>query len=155
MKSILGAASAAALMASLCACATVTRGTSEQFKVVTAPPGASVRTSTGFTCSPTPCSIKLPRKTGFDTTVSLAGYKSQTVHVRSEVGGGGAAGFAGNMVAGGVLGMAVDSTDGAMDDLKPNPLKVTLEPQGPMSSADPAPAAVVQATPSTPAAAKP
>lgn len=143
MKAILCGLSAVALSASLCACATVTRGTSTQFKVVSTPPGASVRTSTGFACSPTPCSIKLPRKAEFDATVSLAGYKAQTVHIHSEVGGGGAAGLAGNLVAGGLIGMAVDGTDGAMNDLKPNPLTLTLEPEAapaatPTSAAEPA-----------------
>jgi hypothetical protein len=34
----------------------------------------------------------------------------------------------GNAVVGGIVGIAVDATDGAMDDLVPNPLKVTLDP---------------------------
>jgi hypothetical protein len=87
-----------------------------------------VKTSTGFTCGPTPCQIKLPRKTPFDATITLTGYEPQTVHVRSEVGGGGAAGMAGNVIAGGLIGMAVDGSDGAMNDLKPNPLTITLQP---------------------------
>jgi len=148
MKAVMFAASAIVLSASLAGCATVVRGTSTEFKVVSTPPGASVRTSTGFACSPTPCSIKLPRKAEFDATVTLAGYKAQTVHVRSVVGGGGAAGFAGNMVAGGLVGMAVDGADGAMNDLKPNPLSVTLQPE----SAAPTASSASPAEQSTPTA---
>ena len=154
MRTILCAAAIAALAANLCACATVTRGTSTQFKVVSTPPGATVKTSTGFSCAPTPCQIKLPRKRPFDATISLAGYQSQTLHIRSVVGGGGAAGFAGNAVAGGFLGMAVDGTDGAMNDLKPNPLNVTLQaapaPDTAAPAATPASAPADQSAPHAP-----
>jgi len=33
----------------------------------------------------------------------------------------------GNAVFGGVIGIGVDATSGALNDLKPNPVKVTLE----------------------------
>jgi hypothetical protein len=152
MQSMLRAVSALAFCASLGACATVTRGTTTDFKVSSAPPGASVSTSTGFACSPTPCTIaKMPRKTAFDATVTLAGYQPQTVHVASKVSGGGGAGFAGNLVAGGVLGMVIDGSDGSMNDLSPNPLAVTLVPVGAppaaASTAPPAPGALSEGGP--------
>jgi len=155
MKTI-ACAALAALATSLCACATVTRGTSTDFKVATAPPGASVKTSTGFSCAPTPCQMKLPRKTPFDATVSLDGYQSQTIAVRSEVSGAGTAGFVGNAVAGGLIGMAVDGTDGAMNDLRPNPLTVTLQPTASAAASPPAaqPASDPQSAPA-PATATP
>jgi hypothetical protein len=140
MKSVFGVASATALLLSLGACATVTRGTTTDFKVASTPPGAELKTSTGFACSPTPCSVKLPRKTAFDATVTLAGYKPQTVHIQSKVGGGGTAGFIGNAVAGGAIGMVIDGSDGAMDDLVPNPLNVTLDQDTqPVTAPTPAP----------------
>jgi|SRR5579872_1444285 len=135
MKSVFGVASATALLLCLGACATVTRGTSTDFKVSSTPPGADFKTSTGFACSPTPCSVKLPRKTAFDATVTLAGYKPQTVHIQSKVSGGGTAGFVGNAVAGGVVGMVIDGSNGSMDDLVPNPLNVTLEKDAPAQTA--------------------
>jgi len=155
MQKLIWALSALAVSASLGGCATVTRGTTTEFKVASVPPGAAVKTSTGFVCDATPCSLKMPRKDPFDVTLTKPGFKDATVHVRSAVGGGGAAGMAGNLVAGGLLGMAIDGTDGAMDDLTPNPLNVTLEPAdgapapvaaspaaGPaIATADPAPAA--------------
>jgi hypothetical protein len=129
MKTLLRAASAVALCASLGACATVVRGTQTDFKVASTPPGASVTTSTGFSCSPTPCTIKkMIRKEAFDATITLAGYKPKTVHIQSLVEGGGAAGAVGNVLVGGIIGVAVDATSGAMDDLVPNPVSVTLEP---------------------------
>jgi len=110
------------------ACATVTRGTHTNFAVESDPPGAAVSTTTGFSCPSTPCQLKLPRKEAFDVTVTKAGYETEVVHVASKVQGGGAAGFAGNAVVGGLIGAAIDGSDGAMKDLVPNPVKVKLQP---------------------------
>lgn len=133
MNIVLRGVSAAALCLSLSglgACATITRGTTQEVIVESTPPGAAVRTTTGFTCEATPCTFKMPRKEGFSVTISKDGYKPATVTVESKVAGGGAAGFAGNVIAGGVIGMGVDATSGAMMDLVPNPVSVTLEPAG-------------------------
>jgi hypothetical protein len=142
MKSVLGAASATALLLSLGACATVIRGTNTDFKAASTPPGASVTTSTGYQCSPTPCVIHgMARKEAFDATFKLTGYKPLTRHVQSLVQGGGAAGAIGNVMVGGVIGVAVDATDGAMDDLVPNPLAVTMEPDSSAQTPPPTPPA--------------
>ena len=140
MNTIGRAVSALALCACLGACATVTRGTTTKFKVESTPSGASMKTTTGFACT-TPCTLKLPRKEAFDATVSKSGFRTQTVHVLSKVRGGGTAGLVGNVVAGGILGMAIDGTNGSMDDLVPNPLKVTLQADGAPEPAAAAPAA--------------
>jgi hypothetical protein len=150
MKSVVYAASAAAVALSLGACATVTRGTTTDFKVASEPSGASVKTSTGFACAPTPCTIKkMIRKEAFDATITLTGYKPVTKHIQSLVEGGGAAGAVGNVVIGGVIGVAVDATDGAMDDLVPNPLNVTLEPVGAPAATSPATTATPPGAPAT------
>jgi hypothetical protein len=60
-------------------------------------------------------------------TISKLGYEKQTVQIVPQIGGGGGAGMAGNIVFGGVIGAGVDVASGAMYDLKPNPLFVTLE----------------------------
>src|ERR1700743_1012640 len=111
MKAIVLGASAVMLAAGSRGCATVTRGTTTTFNVTSTPPGAAVKTSTGFSCPATPCGMKVPRKDGFDVTVSKAGYTPKTQHVRTAVAGGGAAGMAGNLLLGGVVGMAVDGTN--------------------------------------------
>ncbi len=108
------------------ACATVTRGTSQTFTVESTPPGARVSTSNGFTCDATPCTFRMPRKDPFRATVSMDGYVTQDHEITSEYAGEGAVGFAGNVLIGGVIGMAVDGTSGAMKDLTPNPLIVTM-----------------------------
>jgi hypothetical protein len=144
MKAIVLGASALLLAANLSACATVTRGTTTTFNVVSTPPGASVKTSTGFSCDATPCGFKVPRKNEFDVTIAKVGYAPKVLHVRSAIAGGGAAGMAGNILLGGVIGMAVDGTNGSMNDLTPNPMTVTLDP-------DAAPPAADAAMPAAPA----
>jgi hypothetical protein len=145
MKYALRAAFAVALTAALGGCATVVRGTSEKFTVESSPPGAQVRTTTGFSCDSTPCTFKMPRKEKFDVTVSKQGYQSVQSHVRTVVAGGGATGLVGNAVVGGLIGVGVDVYSGAALDLSPNPLRVTLTPIG----VDPSPATA--AAPASPA----
>lgn len=111
------------------ACATITRGTSQEFEIVSEPPEANVESSSGFTCV-TPCKLKLKRKPGFDLTISKPGYETQTVVVESKMSTGGGVATAGNAIFGGLIGAAVDGSNGAMNDLKPNPVTVTLVPLG-------------------------
>lgn len=144
----------AALMmasASLAGCATITRGTTTEFTVESTPPAAAVKTSTGFTCVSTPCTFKMPRKEAFSVTVTKAGFKSSTTKVESKIAGKGAAGMAGNVLVGGIIGIGVDAASGAMNDLTPNPLKVTLDAE--MTTAAIASAPAAAETTSAPAAA--
>lgn len=132
---------------SLSACATVTRGTSQQFTVESTPPGASVNTTSGFSCVATPCTFRMPRKDSFSVTVSMAGYAPQTHQIQSGLSGGGGAAMAGNVLIGGVIGIGVDAASGALNDLTPNPLIVTLlTPAQAAAEADRAAAARAAAT---------
>ncbi|TFZ57561.1 translation initiation factor 2 [Methylorubrum sp. Q1] len=120
---------AAALVAvSLAACGSVTRGTSELIAFTSEPPGAAVATTTNRYCPTTPCSLDVPRSEEFDVTFTKPGFQPQTVPVRTKLAGTGAAGFAGNVLAGGVIGMGVDAYTGAAMDHTPNPVAVTLVP---------------------------
>ena len=120
---------AIALAGSLSACATITRGTSEAWTVETTPGGAAVKTNVGFACDQTPCTFKVPRKGAFDVTITKPGYKTVNTRVETQVAGGGAAGMAGNVLVGGLIGVGVDAASGAMLEHKPNPLKIILEKQ--------------------------
>lgn len=127
MKMRVAAVSVAAM--SLCACATVTRGTNTAWEVNTSPPGAKVETSHGHQCPSTPCAMKMPRKSQFTATITKPGYKTVQVSVTTKVSGGGGAAMAGNVILGGLIGAGVDASSGAMLDLVPNPVNVTLEPE--------------------------
>jgi hypothetical protein len=45
------------------------------------------------------------------------------------IAGAGAAGVAGNVLVGGLIGIGVDMATGASQDLVPNPVNVKLEPE--------------------------
>lgn len=109
----------------IASCATITRGTTEAFVVSTSPPGADVALSNGLSCS-TPCSVEVKRKTGFTVRIEKDGYESIETAIVTQVAGAGAAGMAGNVFVGGLIGLAVDAGTGAMNELKPNPLHVNL-----------------------------
>ena len=68
----------------------------------------------------------MPRKDAFRATVSMNGYATQTHEIRSGISGQGGAALAGNVVFGGIVGGVVDASSGALNDLTPNPLVVTL-----------------------------
>lgn len=128
-----------AVAAMLPACATVTRGTSQKYSIETTPTAANVALSTGQTCV-SPCNLKLKRKDGFTVTASKEGYENATAKVESKIKGGGVAGAAGNIILGGIIGAAVDGSNGSMRDLTPNPLHLTLNPIAPVvttSAAEP------------------
>jgi predicted small secreted protein len=112
------------------ACGTVTRGSSEDVTFNSAPAGAKVQTSTGLVCQATPCTFSISRKQEFIASFDMDGYEPQQIPVKTEVSGGGAAGFAGNVILGGVVGMVVDASTGATLDHSPNPVFATMVPIG-------------------------
>jgi hypothetical protein len=116
------------LAMSAAACATVTRGMHEAFTVETEPSGAMVETSNGLHCEATPCTFaRVERKAEFTVTITKPGYRTWTGNVTHHTAGAGAAGMAGNVLVGGLIGVGVDATSGATQDLTPNPLHVALE----------------------------
>jgi len=126
-------------------CATVTRGTNQAWTVETTPGGAAITTTNGFQCEATPCTFRMPRRSEFDVTITKPGYRTVTTHVTNQVSGAGAAGMAGNVIVGGVIGGVVDVASGAMLEIRPNPLQVTLEPVEPEAVTAEAPGAATSA----------
>ena len=109
-------------------CASITRGSSETVEIQVDPADATVSTSVGFSCALSPCKFKVDRKTEFTVSAAKEGYQPQTVDVITKVSGKGAAGFAGNVLVGGVIGMGVDVATGAAKDHFPNPVIIKLLP---------------------------
>lgn len=125
-----------ALTVGVSGCATITRGTTEVFSVETTPGGAAVTTSLGVMCEPTPCVIpNVSREAEFTVTITKPGYVTATYDITHQTAGGGSAGMAGNVFFGGIIGATVDANNGATQDLVPNPLRVTLEPEVPSAAA--------------------
>lgn len=111
-------------------CATITRGRSQAWTVDSTPSGATVSLSNGERCE-TPCTLKLRRKYPFTVEICKVGYHTVSTTVQSQISGAGAAGMAGNVLIGGVIGAGVDAGTGATKDLKPNPLTVQLVAETP------------------------
>lgn len=130
-------------------CATITRGTHEALVIETEPSGAQVRLSNGQTGT-TPTSFKINRKGDVVVTVSKDGYEPATVNVTTQVAGAGAAGMAGNVLLGGVIGAGVDAFSGGMLEHKPNPVKVILVALKPATPPAPTPAPAAAPTPESP-----
>lgn len=112
---------------SLAGCATITRGTDDVLVVQSVPAGAQVKMSNSMSCNSTPCNFKVPRKSELNVLVTKEGCKPQTIRVTNVTASGGGAAMAGNVIAGGVVGIVVDGSSGATQDLSPNPVVARLE----------------------------
>jgi len=122
-----------ALAATLGGCASITRGTTENISIASTPPGAEA-TISGLevpTACVTPCAIVAKRSADISISFAKPGFETEVVTLTKEVPATGAAGFAGNVIAGGLIGMGVDAATGAALDHKPNPIMVTLRPMAP------------------------
>jgi hypothetical protein len=131
-------------------CATVTRGTTDQITVTSQPSEAHVATTLSQACT-TPCTFPVARKDEFVVTVSKDGYKPQEIPVKTQLAGAGAAGFAGNILLGGVVGMGVDAATGSTLEHVPNPINVVLQPTGASAGVTHAARHRVKALPADPA----
>src|SRR6266481_10212282 len=80
---------------------------SEMLAIESEPPGAEAKTSLGQSCR-TPCQLAVQPGSEFSVTLALSGYQAQTVSVRPEADGAGAA-----------------------PQLAPNPLHVSLQRAAP------------------------
>ena len=107
-------------------CATSQQGTEQIVSFSSTPSGATVKTSHGFSCSITPCKIKLPRNKSFEATVSKPGFTTEIVKVDSLPSGAGAVGAVGSALIGGVLVTGYDVYKGGVFELSPNEVSVKL-----------------------------
>ena len=108
-------------------CATITRGKQDVLEIQTTPAGAQVQTSNGFSCGSTPCALKMDRRSDLVVNITKKGCKPVAINVTHKTANAGAAGVAGNVLVGGIIGLAVDGATGASQDLVPNPVVATLE----------------------------
>ena len=134
MKSTIAVVFAAALLSG---CATITRSTVNQIQITSEPSGALVKTSLQQSCQ-TPCTLSVSRKDEFSVSFHHDGFVDETIFVKTQIASAGAAGFAGNVLAGGLIGMGVDAATGATLEQVPNPVHAVLRPAGPSNAARPA-----------------
>ena len=108
-------------------CATSQQGTEQDVRFTSIPSGASVKTSHGFSCSITPCNIKLPRNKSFEATISKPGFTTESVKVNSVPSGVGAVGALGSALIGGVIATGYDVYRGGVYELSPNQVSVKMQ----------------------------
>lgn len=95
-------------------CATIIRGTEQQVTVNTAPVGADIQFSNGQSCK-SPCTITTKRDQSLQITITKDSCQTQTTSMIPTLAGGGV-----------ILGGLIDYGTGAVYDLQPNPLTVTM-----------------------------
>jgi hypothetical protein len=110
---------------SAASCATITRGSNDVLIVNSDPSGAKVTTSTGLSGT-TPATFTVNRRGGFVVKIEKQGFETVEVQISSKIHGAGGTALAGNLLIGGLIGVAVDAGTGAAYDLVPNPLNVKL-----------------------------
>ena len=107
-------------------CATIIHGTTQDVTINSTPSQATivVKNDGGleYFNGPTPATVNLPRKYEYQVTVSLSGYQEQTVPIRQKF----SMWYLGNIFCGGLIGLVIDYTNGAMNDLKPEQLVISL-----------------------------
>ena len=106
-------------------CATITRGTEQDVPFNSTPQKATVSVSSKQCI--TPCGLKLKRNQTHKVMMSKVGYRDAGAVLTPSIEGAGAAGFAGNVIVGGVIGMGVDAASGAMYTLNPQTVHLDLE----------------------------
>ena len=138
-------AAVALAAASLTSCGSIVRGTTEDVTIKTLPEDATIRTSLGPGCPRSPCTFPVKRRDSLTAFAEREGYKPGSLQIGTKISGGGAAGFAGNVIAGGVIGMGVDAYNMSGHDHYPNPAIIVLEPIDPKNPKTPVYQAPVQA----------
>ena len=111
----------------LTACASIMHGTQQDIGISSNPTGAQV-TIDNREGATTPYIAKLSRKNNHIVKIAMDGYAPAELTLTKSV-----SGWAwGNIVFGGVIGLAVDAISGGLYNLNPAQLQATLAKQGAM-----------------------
>lgn len=109
----------------LSGCATIIHGSKEDIGISSSPTNASV-TIDNKAMGKTPLSVKLTRKDLHVIKINMDGYKPYELQVSRKVSGW----IAGNVIFGGLIGLAVDAIDGALYQLSPDNVNAMLSHSG-------------------------
>jgi hypothetical protein len=108
-------------------CASIMKGTKQTVSVSSSPSAATVKIKTtgGVLVfeGVTPATTSLPKNKEYLATISLEGYKDATSSISKE---GIEGWFWGNLICGGIIGIVIDLTNGAMNSLGPDQIHVEL-----------------------------
>lgn len=123
VKRIAGAIALACVATIGTGCATIVHGTTERVRIDSTPPGAEVAIDDSQHVV-TPSAVKLSRASAHKLVFHKPGYQDATANLTSSTSGW----ILGNLLAGGVVGMAIDASDGAGRKLSSDSVNVALTP---------------------------
>jgi len=106
----------------LSGCATIMTGPTQKVPVNSNPSGAVAKVDGGM-AAVTPTIFNLERKTDHTIEIAKDGFRTATVILRHTMSGA----TCGNILLGGIIGIAVDGCSGAMFKLVPERVDVNLE----------------------------
>jgi hypothetical protein len=109
----------------LSGCASIVHGTKEKFTINSKPNHASLKVD-GAKVGATPTQVDLTRKKDHTIKLQLAGYEPKTVYLQRTLSGW----IVGNVVFGGLIGIAIDAIDGAMYNLTPQQMSTYAKSKG-------------------------
>ncbi|GIV04355.1 MAG: hypothetical protein KatS3mg015_3185 [Fimbriimonadales bacterium] len=105
-------------------CATIISGPTQKVRIISDPPGAVV--TIGERQVTTPATVELPRKSTYRLTFEKEGYEPAQREIYRKINSQ----VYWNALAGGmILGFIVDSTTGAVFELEPSLIQVSLIPK--------------------------
>ena len=123
VRNFLTAAALAAAMCMLAGCASIVHGASEKVRLDSDPGGAEVVIDDTRHVN-TPAVVSLSRKTDHKLKFHKPGYQDDTETLTSSV----SAWVFGNLVSGGLVGAAIDVSDGAARKLSSDQVNASLRP---------------------------
>lgn len=112
----------------LSSCGSITRGTEEKVTIISEPSDAVISTSLGQSCPKSPCTLMVKRNKDLTAYAEKPGYEKGSIDINTKMSARGTAGVAGNLIAGGLIGLTVDTATGAGLDHYPNPAIIVLKP---------------------------
>ncbi len=108
-------------------CASIMKGSKETVSITSMPSQAKVSIETtggvGVWTGETPATVKISKKKEYLVKIDLEGYQQGTAHITKD---GVEGWFWGNLICGGILGIIIDASNGAMNKLEPNQIHVEL-----------------------------
>lgn len=109
-------------------CATIMKGDKHNLKIMSTPTAAKVeiKTTSGVKLfeGTTPTQFKLSKSKEYLVTLSLENYKETTIPMSKD---GIEGWFWGNIICGGLIGIVIDASNGAMNKLQPEEISVSME----------------------------
>lgn len=115
MKKLVIAGSGIFLIMMLNGCASIVHGTRQKETFLSKPSSATIRINSAYR-GKTPITVNLDRAKEHTVNISLPGYKPANFKLTKKVSGW----FFGNIFLGGIIGIAVDATNGAIYNLVPD-----------------------------------